>query len=131
MTPNTPRTRADSLHRRLASTPVDVLLAGQMSADYIRGRADNWPPRRRAGRGGSGNPWRHRRRQVSPRAAALIRCERRWRGSTRRQSQPRTRRPRRQPKPTSGRGDNRRSAQPGRELQRRDLAARRGRRAEL
>jgi hypothetical protein len=35
---------------------------------------------------------------------ALTRCARRWRGSTRPQSEPR--RPRRQPKPTSGRGDN-------------------------
>jgi hypothetical protein len=42
-----------------------------------------------------------------PTLRGLIRCARRWRGSTRRQSQPRNRKPRRQPKPTSGRGDNR------------------------
>jgi hypothetical protein len=39
-----------------------------------------------------------------PTPHAWIPCGRRWRGSTRRQSRPRTRRPRRRPKATSGRG---------------------------
>jgi hypothetical protein len=41
---------------------------------------------------------------------ALIRCARRWRGSTRPQSQSRSRKPRRRPQPTSGRGERKRSA---------------------
>jgi hypothetical protein len=51
------------------SSNVAPLLAGQMSPDYIRAVPTIDLPRRRAGRGSSGNQARHRGRQVPPRPA--------------------------------------------------------------